>query len=195
MILNRFFSVTFEDVWLIGHFLVLGWGTIESDSFYILIATFIGEKHTMLHSMPCSIQQLQQFYFSGKIFHSAQEQRLTLEKVYWHLKSLKTETLWGSTFHCSSTITGTQSCLAALQLGEAISLLHPSDALKAIWLLFSAGISPQVGSRVSDENSIGEENKWPMMGEGQRWLCVNYLLDQSRRWKWHLTVPGSLQMH
>lgn len=34
-------------------------------------------------------------------------------------------------------------------------------------------------SRVSDEDSIGEKNKWHMMegaGGGQRWLFGNYIL-------------------
>lgn len=43
--------------------------------------------------------------------------------------------------------------------------MHPSvnGALKAIWLFVAPGISPQVESRVSDEDSIGEKNKWHMM--------------------------------
>ena len=43
--------------------------------------------------------------------------------------------------------------------------MHPSvnGALKAIWLFVAPGISPQVESRVSDEDSIGEENKWHMI--------------------------------
>lgn len=43
--------------------------------------------------------------------------------------------------------------------------MHPSvnGALKAIWLFVAPGISPQVESRVSDEDSIGEETKWHMM--------------------------------
>lgn len=82
--------------------------------------------------------------------------------------------------------------------------MHPSvnGALKAIWLFVAPGISPQVESRVSDEDSIGEENKWHMMGGGgrrreggQRWLFGNYLLSQSRERKRHLEVSCSLQMH
>lgn len=44
--------------------------------------------------------------------------------------------------------------------------MHPSvnGALKAIWLFVAPGISPQVESRVSDEDSIAEENKCHMMG-------------------------------
>ena len=43
--------------------------------------------------------------------------------------------------------------------------MHPSvnGALKAIWLFVAPGISPQVESRVSDEDTIGEETKWHMM--------------------------------
>lgn len=99
-----------------------------------------------------------------------QLQRQALEiRVYCHLKPLKTEALeLAEAFHCSFTITGTQGCLAAAVLGEALSPLHPSvnGALKAIWLFVASGISPQVESRVSDEDSIGEENKWHMMGGG-----------------------------
>lgn len=105
-------------------------------------------------------------------------------------------------FHCTSTITGTQGCLVAPELGEVLSPLHPSvnGALKAIWLFVAPGISPQVESKVSDEDSIGEKNKWHMMGGGgcrgmQRWLFGNYLLSQSRGRKRHLEVSCSLQMH
>lgn len=87
-------------------------------------------------------------------------------KSYCHLKPLKTEAFEpAEPFHCSSTITGTQGCLVAPELGEDLSPLHPSvnGALKAIWLFVAAGISPQVESRVSDEDSIGKETKWHMM--------------------------------
>lgn len=80
----------------------------------------------------------------------------------------------------------------------SLSPLHPSvnGALKAIWLFVAPGISPQVESRVSDEDSIGEENKWHMTGGGgQRLLFGNYLLSQSRGRKRHLEVSCSLQMH
>lgn len=120
------------------------------------------------------------------------------KRVYCHLKPLKTEAFEpAEAFHCISTITGTQGCLVAPELGEALSLLHPSvnGALKAIWLFVAPGISPQVESRVSDEDSIGEINKWHMMGGVQRWLFGNYLHSQSRGRKRHLEVSCSLQMH
>lgn len=89
-----------------------------------------------------------------------------MERVYCQWKSLKTEAFeLAEAFHCGSTITGTQGCLVPPQLGEALSSLHPSvnGALKAIWLFVAPGISPQEKSRVSDENSIGEKNKWHMI--------------------------------
>lgn len=98
------------------------------------------------------------------------------------MKPLKTEAFQpAEAFHCSSTITGTQGCLVAPEPGEALSPSHPpvNGALKAIWLFVAPGISPRVESRVSDEDSIGEKNKWHMMegaGGGQRWLFGNYIL-------------------
>lgn len=117
------------------------------------------------------------------------------------VEAMKTEAFEpAEAFHRNSTITGTQGCLVAPELGEALSPLHPSvnGALKAIWLFVAPGISPQVESRVSDEDSIGEKNKWHTTGGwtgGQRWLFGNYLLSQSRGRKRHLKVSCSLQMH
>lgn len=95
------------------------------------------------------------------------------------MKPLKTEAFEpAEAFHCSSTITGTQGCLVAPELGEPRSSLHPSvnGALKAIWLFVAPGISPQVESRVSDEDSIGEKNKWHMMGgKGGREGCLGII--------------------
>lgn len=102
-------------------------------------------------------------YFRGTIFQCFYWQRK--KRVYCHFKLLKTEAFeLAEAFHCSSTITGTQRCLVAPQLGEALSPMHPSvnGALKAIWLFVAPGISLRVESRVSDEDSIGEENKWHM---------------------------------
>lgn len=86
------------------------------------------------------------------------------------VEAMKTEAFEpAEAFHHNSTITGTQGCLVAPELGEALSPLHPSvnGALKAIWLFVAPGISPQVESRVSDEDSIGEKNKWHMTGGGR----------------------------
>lgn len=83
------------------------------------------------------------------------------------VEAMKTEAFEpAEAFHRNSTITGTQGCLVAPELGEALSPLHPSvnGALKAIWLFVAPGISPQVESRVSDEDSIGEKNKWHTTG-------------------------------
>lgn len=101
------------------------------------------------------------------------------------MKPLKTEAFQpAEAFHCSSTITGTQGCLVAPEPGEALSPAHPpvNGALKAIWLFVAAGISPRVESRVSDEDSIGEENKWHMMGLGGG-LFGNYILSPELRKK------------
>lgn len=102
------------------------------------------------------------------------------------LKATENRSLWAAeAFHCSSTITGTQGCLVAPELGEALSPLHPSvnGALKAIWLFVAPGISPQVESRVSDEDSIGEENKWHMMGGGGAEMAVWELSSQPEQRK------------
>lgn len=65
-----------------------------------------------------------------------------------------------------STITGTQGCLAAPETGETLSSPALFHWPESIWLLVAPGISPRVESRVSDEDSIGEKNKWRMREGG-----------------------------